>query len=77
VPARQALGAALLIAGSPGEAERVFRADLDRHPDNGWSLYGLAESLRRQRRGAEAALFETRFRTAWRDADHSRPDARY
>jgi tetratricopeptide (TPR) repeat protein len=77
VPARQALGAALLIADSPGGAERVYRADLDRHPDNGWSLYGLAESLRRQRRGEEAALFEARFRTAWRDADHSRPDARY
>jgi tetratricopeptide (TPR) repeat protein len=77
VPARQALGAALLIADSPGGAERVFRADLDRHPDNGWSLYGLAESLRRQRRGEEAALFEARFRTAWRDADLAQPDARY
>jgi tetratricopeptide (TPR) repeat protein len=77
VPARQALGAALLIADSPGGAERVYRADLDRHPDNGWSLYGLAESLRRQRRGEEAALFEARFRTAWRDADLAQPDARY
>jgi hypothetical protein len=66
-----------LIADSPGGAERVYRADLDRHPDNGWSLYGLAESLRRQRRGEEAALFEARFRTAWRDADLAQPDARY
>ncbi len=77
VPARQSLAAALLLAGAPGEAERVFRADLERHPDNGWSLYGLAESLRRQRRGEEAALFATRFRTAWRDADLPQPDARF
>jgi hypothetical protein len=76
VPARQALGAALLLAGQPGEAERVFRADLQRHPENGWALYGLAESLRRSKRSAEAALVEERFRVAWRDAD-SKPEARY
>jgi len=77
MPARQALGAALLLGGAPGEAERVFRADLERHPENGWSLYGLAESLRRQRRAEEAATFATRFRTAWRDADLPQPDTRF
>jgi len=76
VPARQALGVALLLAGQRGQAERVFRADLQRHPENGWALYGLAESLRRSKRSAEAALVEERFRVAWRDAD-IKPEARY
>ena len=77
VPARQALGAALLLAGQAGEAERVFRADLEHYPENGWALYGLAESLRRSRRGAEAARVDERFRVAWRDADIRAPDTRY
>jgi tetratricopeptide (TPR) repeat protein len=77
VPARQALGAAWLLAGNAVEAERAFRADLRRYPDNGWSLYGLAESLRRQSRGAEAALVEMRFRAAWRGAGIRRPESRY
>src|SRR6185369_6299732 len=41
-PVRQSLGAALLAAGRPADAERVYRDDLRRHPHNGWSLYGLA-----------------------------------
>jgi tetratricopeptide (TPR) repeat protein len=77
IPARQALGSALLLAGRPDEAARVFRADLDRHPENGWALYGLAESLRRARRGAEAASVQARFDTAWQAADIRVPDARY
>jgi len=77
VPARQALGSALLAAGQPGEAERVFREDLERHPENGWALYGLAESLRRGKRSAEAAAVEERFSAAWRGADTRQPDARY
>ncbi len=77
VPARQALGAALLLAGRPAEAERAFRDDLERHPENGWALYGLAESLRRSGRGAEAAQMQERFRSAWQGADVQPPDARY
>ena len=77
VPARQALGAALLLAGQFGEAEQAFRDDLERHPENGWALYGLAESLRREKRVAEVEAVEQRFRVAWRAADIRRPDARY
>jgi len=77
VPARQALGAALLLAGRPADAERAFRSDLERHPENGWALHGLAESLRRGRRAVEAAAVEERFRVAWQDADMPKPDARY
>lgn len=77
VPTRQALGAALLLAGDAAGAEANFRADLDRFPDNGWALHGLAESLRRQKRLAEATLVEMRFRTAWIGTDPRSPDARY
>jgi tetratricopeptide (TPR) repeat protein len=69
VPVRPALGAALLAAGRPAEAEAVYRADLARFPENGWSLFGLAQSLARQGRAADAAGVERRFRRAWQHAD--------
>src|SRR5207244_6672845 len=37
-PVRQTLGAVLLHAGRAREAEQVYREDLARNPDNGWSL---------------------------------------
>ena len=69
MPIRHSLGRALLEAGLPGEAERVYREDLDRFPENGWSLRGLAEALRAQGKEAEADDAEARFRTAWSGAD--------
>lgn len=68
-PARHALGALLLEQGRLAEAEQVYRSDLERHPDNGWSLHGLAECLRRTNHAAEAAQVETRFTTAWTRSD--------
>ena len=41
-PVRQSLGAVLLQAGRPADAEVVYREDLRRNPGNGWSLFGLA-----------------------------------
>ncbi len=69
LPVRQALGAVLLEAQRPAQAETVYRADLDQHPQNGWSLFGLAESLRQQERGDEAALVERGFQESWQHAD--------
>lgn len=77
VPTRQALGAALLLAGRAIEAEAVFRADLARYPDNGWSLYGLAESLRRQKRSAAASAARKQFDDVWQTATLARPDPRF
>jgi len=46
------------------------RKDLRRLPDNGWSLYGLAESLRHQDKDkAEIAATDARFRKIWAKAD--------
>lgn len=68
-PAAHALGALLLEQGRLEEAEQVYRADLARHAGNGWSLHGLAESLRRQGKADEAAETDRRFAEAWASAD--------
>jgi tetratricopeptide (TPR) repeat protein len=68
VPVRQELGVVLLDAGRPAAAEKVFREDLARFPDNGWSLNGLARSLRAQGRASQAAAAQRRFERAWTSA---------
>ncbi|MEE2778702.1 MAG: hypothetical protein VYE73_18285 [Acidobacteriota bacterium] len=69
-PVRQTLGRALLDAGRAGEAEVVYRQDLERVPRNGWSLHGLARSLEAQGKTAEAAEATARFDEAWARADY-------
>ncbi len=68
-PARQIYGATLLQLDRAADAEKIYRADLERHPENGWSLYGLLASLRAQGKTQEAKAVEKRFRDAWRLAD--------
>lgn len=69
-PVRQALGAALLQRNRLIEAEQVYREDLARTADNGWSLFGLAQCLRLQNKNAdEAAALEARFKHVWAHAD--------
>jgi tetratricopeptide (TPR) repeat protein len=63
------LGAVLLMAHRPAEAEQVYRADLKRFPENGWALFGLGQSLRAQQKDDEAAEIERRFEAAWSYAD--------
>lgn len=69
VPVRQELGAVLLAAGRPAEAEQAYRKDLERFPNNGWSLHGLAVSLRKQGKVAEADAALTQYRKVWEGAD--------
>jgi tetratricopeptide (TPR) repeat protein len=68
-PVRESLGAALLRAGRAGEAERVFRQDLEKNPRNPRSLYGLSRALAAQQNAEAAAMVERQFRAAWRRAD--------
>jgi tetratricopeptide (TPR) repeat protein len=68
-PVRQSLGAVLLQAGRASDAEQVYREDLRRNPGNGWSLFGLAQSLKAQGKTAEAAQVDEGFRKAWAQAD--------
>ena len=67
--ARQSLGAVLLAANRPAEAEAVYRDDLTRYPENGWALYGLTQALRAQKKSSEASAAEARFRKAWAKSD--------
>jgi TolA-binding protein len=69
--AKLSLGAALLKAGKPEEAEKVFRADLKEFPRNGWPLFGLEQSLRAQGKEAEAKRVAREFKSAWKHADTS------
>lgn len=76
-PVRHSLGAVLLAADQPTEAEAVYREDLRRNPQNGWSLYGLAQSLRALGKDEEAATVERQFQTAWERADISVKRSRF
>lgn len=71
VPVRHALGAFLLKDGQAAKAEVVYRQDLKKWPENGWALYGLAESLDAQGKKADAEAVRVRFKTAWARADVS------
>jgi tetratricopeptide (TPR) repeat protein len=75
-PVRQALGAVLLEAGRPDEAEAVFWEDLKKNPESGWSLFGLVQALQAQGKTNDAALAEERFRKAWGHADVTLTSAR-
>jgi len=66
---RQFLGTIYLNADRAADAERVYREDLDLFPDNGWSLFGLQQSLAAQGRSNEAEEIGQRFASAWRYAD--------
>jgi tetratricopeptide (TPR) repeat protein len=71
-PVRHALGALLLDDGRKecaAEAEEVYRADLVRHPNNGWSLLGLREALEAQGDQAEAKTVSTQLAKVWARAD--------
>jgi tetratricopeptide (TPR) repeat protein len=68
-PVRQNLGAVLLEAGRPDEAEAVYWEDLRKNPGNGWSLLGLAQALEAQEKKDEAARVRKRFEEAWKHAD--------
>ncbi len=69
IPVRHSLGALLLQAGNAAEAERTYREDLKQHPRNGWALFGLEQSLKAQRKEAEAAEVHKQLEKAWARAD--------
>jgi tetratricopeptide (TPR) repeat protein len=68
-PVRHRLGAVLLAAGRAADAEAVYREDLRRNPDNGWSLFGLRQALAAQKKTAEIPEVDERFHRAWARAD--------
>jgi tetratricopeptide (TPR) repeat protein len=69
LPTREVLGGALLLTGDAVTAEKVFRAELEKHPRNGRALFGLAQSLRKQGKESAAKMVEVEFDRAWQNAD--------
>jgi tetratricopeptide (TPR) repeat protein len=65
-PVRESLGAALLMNGDLGDAERVFRDDLDRNPRNPRSLWGLHQALTEQKRNYDAGFVQKEFDSSWK-----------
>ena len=63
-PVRETLGGALIRAGQFAEAEKVFREDLKRNPNNPRSLFGLAEAQKKQKKSAATATAE--FKREWK-----------
>ncbi|MEQ8329345.1 MAG: hypothetical protein RH859_02655 [Longimicrobiales bacterium] len=75
--ARHWLGDALLEAERWSDAEAVYRASLEDHPNNGWSFLGLEKALRAQGRDVEADDVQRAFDGAWARADHWIQSSRY
>ena len=76
-PARHNLGAVLLEAGRAVEAQKVYEADLQKYPENGWALFGLQQSLLAQKKNAEAAAAKKRLDQAWAGADVTLASSRF
>ena len=76
-PARHLLGAALLDAGRQVEAEQVYWDSLNRYPENGYALLGLAQSLEAQGREQEAEALYSRYELAWEMADKPLSTSRF
>ncbi|MEQ1586962.1 MAG: hypothetical protein ABL895_13830 [Cyclobacteriaceae bacterium] len=76
-PTRQVLGAILLEAKKPALAEQRFREDLNQYRKNGWSLYGLYQSLELQEMKKEAAEVKKEFDKAFAKADIALKSVRY
>ncbi|GGD42386.1 tetratricopeptide repeat protein [Muriicola marianensis] len=69
IPPRQNLGAMLMELGQYAEAEKIYREDLNRLRQNGWSLYGLSRALKEQGRKDDALKILREFEEVWQYAD--------
>ena len=67
-PVRPILGRVLLEDKDFAEAEKVFRADLEKHPRNARALAGLRDCLNAQGRKYEADQIDQQFHAAWKVA---------
>jgi len=76
-PVRHYLGAVLLEAGYPVEAEIVYWQDLRKSRDNGYALFGLAQALEAQNQTEQLADVQSRFQRAWADADIELTSSRF
>ncbi|WP_421937871.1 hypothetical protein [Phenylobacterium sp.] len=66
-PVAHLLGAALLEAGKPAEAEHVYHDSLHHYRRDGWALAGLVKALEAQ--GKDATQAKADLAEAWKRAD--------
>lgn len=64
-PLRESLGGIFLKLGKFQDAEKTFRDDLEKHPRNGRSLFGLWQSLKGQGRHSDAFWIKREWEKAW------------
>ena len=69
----QGLGFAYLRADDPIAAKFAFEANLIIHPNNGWSLYGLAQVYRKLQKASLVEEYFNKFKQAWKHADVTLP----
>ena len=67
-PVRESLGAALLMNGDASGAEKIFREDIETHPRNPRSLFGLQQALKAQKRDYDAGFVQKQFAGSWKGA---------
>ena len=72
-PITQLLGDAYYSAGRYADAIQTYKDDLVSNPQNGWSLYGLEQSLRASGDTAGADSAHQDFVKAWQYADIPKP----
>ena len=77
LPARQYLGAFLLKLNKPKEAEKVYHEDLVWNPGNGWSLLGLYQALKAQRKTGELKKIKALYMYSFSEADVIPPGSVY
>jgi len=65
-PVRESLGAALLMNGDNAGAEKVFREDIDHHPRNPRSLFGLQQALKAQGKEYDAGFVQKQLQASWK-----------
>jgi hypothetical protein len=65
-PVRESLGAALVMNGDNAGAEKVFREDLERHPRNPRSLFGLQQALKAQGKEYDAGFVQKQLQASWK-----------
>ncbi|MFI4933519.1 MAG: hypothetical protein ACHP7N_02780 [Caulobacterales bacterium] len=76
-PVSHVLGAALLAAHQPAEAQAVYEESLKGYRQDGWALFGLAQALDAQGKTAEATAARARFTDAWKMADVTLTSSRF
>jgi len=76
-PTRHILGAILIDAGRPVEAEVIYWEDLKHNPNNAYSLFGMYQALSAQGKDDLAAEFKERYDEMWVNSDVKLASSRF